>query len=226
MRVLVVEDDMAIGRLVRLAFERDGQDVVHATTASKGIEMADEWKPDVVVLDLGLPDMNGFDVTKQIRESSEVPILILTARGLESERVEGLDIGADDYMLKPFSIPELTARVRALNRRSNGKVERPSPASIRHRDLYVDVDERRVQRGEDEIALTKTEFDILRMLMLEPGKLVARSAIAHAVWGRTAHAAKNLLDVHMSYLRRKLDDAGDGRAYIETVRGEGFRLVA
>jgi two-component system, OmpR family, response regulator VanR len=221
MRILVIEDDPAIGKLVRIAFERDGQDVVHAATGTEGLEMTRTWRPDVVLLDLGLPDVGGLEVTKRIRGESDVPILILTARTLEEERVRGLDLGADDYMVKPFSIPELEARVRAVTRRSRGDVVKPPVAGmLTHRDLSVDTNERRVLRGEEEISLTKREFEILRMLIQQPGKLVARSAISHAVWARSAASAKNLLDVHMSSLRKKL-----GEDYVETVRGEGFRLV-
>jgi two-component system response regulator MprA len=222
-RILVIEDDPAIGKLVRIAFERDGQDVVHASTGTEGLEMASNWGPDVVLLDLGLPDMGGLEVTERIRGESDVPILILTARGLEDERVKGLDLGADDYMVKPFSLPELEARVRAMTRRTRGDVVRQlASSSLTHRDLSLDPDERRVTRGGREVALTKREFEILRMLMQQPGKLVTRSAISRAVWGRSASSAKNLLDVHMSSLRKKLEDGAD---YVETVRGEGFRLI-
>jgi len=224
LRILVIEDDPAIGKLVRFAFERDGQDVVCASTASEGLEMAHEWDPDVVLLDLGLPDIGGLEVTKRLRGSSDVPIVIVTARGLEAERVQGLDLGADDYVVKPFSLPELEARVRAVTRRSRGEVVgRDDDAVLRHRDLALDPIERRVRLGGDDVPLTKREFELLRLLMHQPGKLVTRSTISHALWGRSAASAKNLLDVHMSSLRKKLE--GDRLPYIETVRGEGFRLV-
>lgn len=225
-RILVIEDDPAIGRLVRVAFERDGQDVVQAATGTEGLQMTRDWGPDVVVLDLGLPDIGGLEVTQKIRDASDVPILILTARGLEDERVKGLDLGADDYMVKPFSIPELEARVRAVTRRSRGHVAQPATATtLVHRDLSLDPDERTVTRGGEHVALTKREFEILRMLIQQPGKLVTRSAISHAVWGRSASSAKNLLDVHMSSLRKKIEVPSEP-PYVETVRGEGFRLVA
>ncbi|MEX0875771.1 MAG: response regulator transcription factor [Actinomycetota bacterium] len=223
-RILVIEDDEAIGHLVRMALERDGQDVVHAMTAAEGLEFVDEWGPDVIILDLMLPDMSGFDVARRVREDSDVPIVMLTAKGQDSDKVTGLDIGADDYIVKPFSVSELTARIRAVARRTRGEVRRPS-TSLSHRDLALDADERRVLRGSEEIALTKREFEVLRMLMQQAGKLVTRSAIAHAVWGRPASSAKNLLDVHMSALRKKLEDRPEAPVYIETVRGEGFRLI-
>jgi DNA-binding response OmpR family regulator len=225
LRVLVIEDDPAIGRLVRLAFERDGKDVVHALTANQGLEMANEWGPDVVVLDLMLPDMSGFDVTRRIRATSDVPIVILTARGQEADRVAGLDLGADDYMVKPFSISELAARVRAVTRRTKDEVVRIPASTLSHRDLLLNSDEHTVRRDGELLPLTKREFELLRMLMVQPGKLISRSAISNAVWGRPAQAAKNLLDVHMSSLRKKLEDNPDRPAYVETVRGEGFRLI-
>jgi DNA-binding response OmpR family regulator len=223
-RILVIEDDEAIGRLVRMALERDGQDVVHAMTAAQGMGFLEEWAPDVVILDIMLPDTSGLDVARKIRESSDVPIVMLTAKGEDSDKVAGLDIGADDYIVKPFSVSELAARIRAVTRRTKGEVRHPA-ASLTHRDLTLEADERRVLRGEEEISLTKREFEILRMLMQQAGKLVTRSAIAHAVWGRPASSAKNLLDVHMSALRKKLEDRSDHPVYVETVRGEGFRLI-
>ena len=225
MRILVIEDDPSIGRLVRMTFERDNQDVVHAATAAQGLEVLRDWQPDVIVLDLMLPDMSGLDVTRTIRESSDVPIVILTAKGLEADRVAGLDLGADDYIVKPFSPSELAARVRAVTRRTKGEGVRRPVDALAHRDLRLDPDEHRVIRGDQEIALTKREFEILRMLMQQPGKLVTRSTISNALWGRPASAAKNLLDVHMSALRKKLEDSADYPTYIETVRGEGFRLI-
>jgi len=227
MRVLVVEDDPSIGHLLRHVFERDGQDIVHASTATQGLQVVRDWNPDVVVLDIGLPDISGFDVTRKIRSESDVPIVILTARGQESDRVTGLDLGADDYVVKPFSVVELAARVRAVVRRRKGDAPaRNGDSELSLRDLVLEPDEYRVRRGDTEIQLTKREFEILRMLIQQPGKLVTRSAISHAVWGRSASMAKNLLDVHMSSLRKKLEDRSDEPEYIETVRGEGFRLIA
>jgi DNA-binding response OmpR family regulator len=224
MRVLVIEDDEAISRLLRLAFEREGEDVVCAADAANGLHVAADWEPDVVVLDLMLPDVSGFDVTRKIRDHSDVPIVVVTARAMEEDRVRGLDLGADDYVTKPFSIPELTARVRAVTRRANGNGGRRHGVQLTHRGLTLDPQDHRVVKDSREVNLTKREFEMLRMLMHQPGKLVTRSVIAHALWGRTASAAKNLLDVHMSSLRKKIEDGVD-TPYIETVRGEGFRLA-
>ena len=223
MRILVVEDDPSIAKLLRLSLERDGYDIAHAASGTQGLDLVRDWAPDVVLLDLMLPDISGREVARQIRSDSDVPIIMVTALGQDSDRVTGLDLGADDYIVKPFSVSELAARVRAVSRRSTASAERPK-GLLRHGDLWLDSKEHRVSRGAEEISLTKREFEILRMLMQQPGKLVSRAAIAHALWGRSATNATNLLDVHMSSLRRKLGDRADGPTYIETVRGEGFRL--
>ena len=222
MRILVVEDDPSIAKLLRLSLERDGYDIAHAPTGAQALDLVEDWSPDVVLLDLMLPDVSGREVARQIRVDSDVPIIMVTALGQDSDRVTGLDIGADDYIVKPFSVSELAARVRAVTRRTSSSERAKGP--LRHGDLWLDSSERRVSRGTEEIALTKREFEILRMLMQQPGKLVSRAAMAHALWGRSATNATNLLDVHMSSLRRKLGDRAEEPGYIETVRGEGFRL--
>lgn len=220
---MVVEDEFAIVKIVRFTLERDGHDVAHARTGGEGLDLVRSWDPDVVVLDLLLPDVDGRDVAREVRSFSDVPILMVTALTQDRDRIKGLELGADDYVTKPFNPEELAARIRAVARRAKGG-QRVAAAPLQHRDLKLDPDERRVLRGEEEVALTKREFEILRMLMQQPGKLVSRSAIAHAVWGRDATSATNLLDVHMSSLRRKLGGDAAEPAYIETVRGEGFRL--
>jgi two-component system response regulator VicR len=223
MRILVIEDDPSIAKLLRLTLERDSYDVAHASSGREGLKLVHEWEPDVVLLDLMLPDVNGREVAREIRGASDIPIVMVTALGQETDRVAGLDVGADDYVVKPFSIAELKARLRALTRRAKGD-RRRSFGPLHVGDLTLDTDEHRVARGMDEISLTKREFEILRMLMAHPGKLVSRATLAHAIWGRDATSAANLLDVHVSALRKKLDDDPSGPAYIETVRGEGFRL--
>jgi DNA-binding response OmpR family regulator len=223
MRILVVEDDPSIAKLLRLTLERDAYDVAHASNGTEALELFRSWSPDAVLLDLMLPDMNGKDVARSIREESDTPIVMVTALGQETDRVLGLDIGADDYIVKPFGIAELKARLRAATRRARGG-PRPQAGSMHVRDLALDSEEQRVTRGDDVVRLTKREFEILRMLMGAPGRLVSRSAIAHALWGRDAVSAANLLDVHVSSLRRKLEDDPGHPEYIETVRGVGFRL--
>lgn len=223
MRILVVEDDPAIARLLRLSLERDAYDVAHAATGEDALDLVRTWSPDAVLLDLMLPDMSGKEVAKHIRAESDTPIVMVTALGQESDRVQGLDLGADDYIVKPFSVAELKARVRAATRRvQHAHRRRSGPLNVG--DLCLDDAERRVTRGHKEVPLTKREFDILSMLMEHAGSLVSKSSLAHALWGRDAASASNLLDVHVSSLRRKLDDDPGEPAHIETVRGEGFRL--
>jgi len=222
-RILIVEDDESIAKLVRLTLERDGHDVASAMTGGEGLELFRAWKPEIVVLDIMLPEMDGRDVAKEIRTVSDVPIIFVTAMGAPRDRVLALDQGADDYITKPFSIDEFAARVRAVGRRARAATQHPD-ATLRHRDLELDTRELRLTKAGAEITLTKREFEILRMLMAQPGTLVSRSDIANVVWQRPASAATNVLDVHMSSLRHKLGD--DPAAYIETVRGEGFRLKA
>jgi DNA-binding response OmpR family regulator len=183
-----------------------------------------QWNPDVVLLDLMLPDRDGRDVARSIRSMSDVPIVIVTARGEEADRIAGLEIGADDYVVKPVSMGELLARVRAVTRRARVSGDRPSER-LTHKDLVIDLDEHRTYRHDIELSLSRKEFEILRMLMARPGRLVRRAELAHAVWGLGPEDVGKTMDVHVSYLRRKLDDNARDPAYIETVRGVGFRLV-
>jgi len=224
MRVLIIEDEFLIAKAVRNALQRDGHDVTIAGTGSGGLDLVTRWRPDVVLLDLMLPDTDGRDVARSIRASSDVPIVIVTARGEEADRITGLEIGADDYVVKPVSMGELLARVRAVTRRARGSTERPAER-LSHKDLVVDLDEHRAFRGTSEVALSRKEFEILRMLMARPGRLVRRAELAHAVWGLGPEDVGKTMDVHVSYLRRKLDDNARDPAYIETVRGVGFRMV-
>jgi DNA-binding response OmpR family regulator len=223
-RILIVEDDENISNLARITLERDGNDVASAMNGREGFDLFKAWKPELVVLDVMMPGMNGREVARKIRAVSDVPIIFLTALGSEKDRVAALDDGADDYITKPFGIDELNARIRAVARRPRSSDQRDD-AVLRHRDLVLDPEERRLHQGDEEIVLTKREVEILRLLMANPGATVTRAAIAHVVWQRSATAATNVLDVHMSGLRHKLGDAAGKPTYIETVRGEGFRLV-
>jgi two-component system, OmpR family, response regulator MtrA len=222
-RILIVEDDESIAKLARLTLEREGNDVAHALTGTDGLDLFRTWKPDLVVLDIMLPGMNGREVAREIRGMSDVPIIFLTAMGSEKDRVNALDEGADDYITKPFGIDEFAARVRAVGRRPRASKQRDERI-LRHADLAFDPDSHHLTKGDEEIALTKREGEILRLLMQQPGSVVTRSTIAHVVWQRSAAAATNVLDVHMSALRQKLGDKPGAPTYIETVRGEGFRL--
>jgi two-component system, OmpR family, response regulator RegX3 len=213
-RVLLVEDEEAIAEPLAEGLRREGFIVTVAATAADALA-ADE--ADVVLLDLRLPDADGLDVCRALRARSAVPIIIVTARGEEADRVVGLELGADDYVVKPFGIRELIARIRAVTRRVQGHdVE----GTVRAGELEIDERRRRVRRGEVELELTPKEFDLLLALAHDPGAVVTRRRLLEEVWNTSWYGSTKTIDVHIAALRRKLGDPG----LIETVRGVGFRL--
>ncbi|HVA30267.1 MAG TPA: response regulator transcription factor [Gaiellaceae bacterium] len=216
MRVLIVEDEDTIAEPLAEGLRREGFDVVRAATGADALAAAE---PDVVLLDLRLPDMDGLDVCRRIRERSAVPIIVVTARGEEADRVVGLELGADDYVVKPFGIRELIARIRAVTRRTQGAVDE---SAIHVGELEVDLRARRVGVGGREVDLTPKEFDLLAALARDPGAAVSRRRLLEEVWETTWYGSTKTIDVHVAALRRKLGDP----AWIQTVRGVGFRLRA
>jgi DNA-binding response OmpR family regulator len=210
--VLVVEDDPGIATQLVRGLSRGGYDVAHVTTGRDALSRDD---PDVVLLDLGLPDIDGVEICRQLRERSGVAIIVVTARGEEPERVLALDAGADDYLVKPFGLAELLARIRAVLRRV-----RPGGEVLRHGPLTVDLRTRKVSVAGREVALTPKEFDILECLATDPGRVVSRQEILESAWDAHWYGPTKVLDVHVAALRRKLDVPG----LIETVYGRGFRL--
>lgn len=193
---------------------RHGFDVQWANTGTEGIEIA--RSADVVILDLGLPDIDGLDVCKQIRQRSEVPILIVTARGQESDRIEGLELGADDYIVKPFSLRELAARIRANVRR------RPAANElVEFGDIIIDRDQRSAIHQGEQLTLTPKEFDLLAVLAEQPGRVVPRTELYARIWDPVWVGSGKSLDVHVTTLRKKLPQT----VVIEAVRGVGYRLV-
>jgi len=219
-RLLVVEDDEDIVEPLREGLDREGFDITVATTGQAAIGAVDG--ADLVLLDLGLPDIDGTDVCRLLRDHSDVPIIVLTARGEELDRVLLLELGADDYVVKPFGLRELVARIRAIRRRvaasSNGTAR---PADLTKLDaLTIDSRARRVVVRNDEIALTPKEFDLLACLAREPGAAIRREQIIEEVWDEHWWGSTKTLDVHIASLRKKL---GDPR-WITTIRGVGYRL--
>ena len=210
--VLVVEDDHGIATQLVRGLTRGGYTADHVTTGHDALAWGD---PDVVLLDLGLPDIDGVEVCRQLRQRSDVAIIVVTARGEEPERVLALDAGADDYLVKPFGLAELLARIRAVLRRV-----RPGGEVLRHGPLAVDVRTRKVTVTGREIALTPKEFDILECLAADPGRVVSRQEILESAWDAHWYGPTKVLDVHVAALRRKLGVPG----LIETVYGRGFRL--
>jgi DNA-binding response OmpR family regulator len=214
--LLVVEDDDAIATPLVEGLERAGFTTTRAGTGTDALDRVGDV--DLVLLDLGLPDMDGSEVCRRVRAVSNVPIIIVTARGDESERVLGLELGADDYIVKPFGLRELIARVRAVARRTtpDAEIERPQ----RFGALQIDRRTRRVHVRDHEVVLTPKEFDLLSLLAEDPGAVVSRQEIMDEVWDPHWYGATKTLDVHIASLRKKLGDPG----LIETVRAVGFRL--
>jgi DNA-binding response OmpR family regulator len=216
-RVLVVEDDAAISRVLQLELEHEGYQVTVARDGLSGLELALK-EPDLVLLDLMLPRMDGIEICKRVRAKSRVPIIMLTAKDRVPDRVAGLDMGADDYLTKPFSTDELLARVRA---RLRGK--EPADGVIVYRDLVMDRDRHEVRRGSKEIALTAKEYALLEFLLLHRNKVHTRDELFNGVWGSDFLGDSNLIDVYIRYLRGKIDDGFEDKL-ITTVRGVGYTI--
>jgi DNA-binding response OmpR family regulator len=218
MRLLVVEDDDGIAEPLVAGLRREGFEVERAADGGEALAAPE---PDLVLLDLRLPDMDGYAVARQMRERSRVPIIMVTAKGEEIDRVVGLELGADDYVVKPFGMRELVARINAVMRRvSEGGVEPEPDPVLSVDDLEVDRREHRVRVAGRDVDLTPKEFALLELLAEDPGAAVDRRRILEVVWGTRWYGPSKTIDVHISSLRRKLGDPGR----IETVRGVGFRL--
>jgi two-component system response regulator RegX3 len=216
MRVLVVEDDDSIAEPLVTGLERESFVVERVATGAAALAAAPS---DMVLLDLGLPDIDGYEVCRRLRAVSDVPIIVVTARGQEVDRVVGLELGADDYLVKPFGLRELVARIRAVARRSETRVVAPDQRRVGVVEL--DVRTRRVTVDGPEVELTRKEFDLLALLMEEPGATRTRDEIMESVWDAHWYGPTKTLDVHIAALRRKLGDP----TLIETVRGVGFRTA-
>lgn len=217
--LLLVEDDDAIAVPMARGLEREGFTVTRAVT---GVGALAASGYDLVLLDLGMPDMDGFAICHQLRARSEVPIIVVTARGDEADRVVGLELGADDYLVKPFGFRELVARIRAVSRRVGGRTADESDTDVHTIGaLTIDVRTHRVMMDGEELALTPKEFDLLALLAEEPGALFERTTILERVWDPHWYGPTKTLDVHVATLRKKLGNP----KWVETVRGVGFRLV-
>ena len=218
-RVLLAEDDVAISEPLARALRREGYDVDVQPDGPGALDLALGEVIDLVVLDLGLPGMDGLEVCRRFRaEGKGTPVLVLTARADEVDTVVGLDAGADDYVTKPFRLAELLARVRALLRRRSGDT------TTAVQGVRMDVESRRAWLGEEELTLTAKEFDLLRVLLRDAGKVVTRDQLMREVWDTAWWGSTKTLDMHVSWLRKKLVDDANNPRYITTVRGVGFRF--
>ncbi len=220
--VLLVEDEESIVVPFARALARHGFQPTVAKTGAQAIELLDQVDPQVVLLDLALPDQDGRDVCRQIRSSSDVPIIIVTASGSVTDRVVGLELGADDYVVKPFAVGEVVARIRAVLRRGRSGA---AGGHITVSELRVDLGARRVWLAGSELELTRKEFDLLARLAEDAGNVVTREALMSDVWDENWFGSTKTLDVHIGWLRRKLGDDPARPTYIHTVRGVGFRLI-
>ncbi|MEV0604206.1 response regulator transcription factor [Streptomyces sp. NPDC050315] len=226
-RILVAEDDVKQARLIRLYLEREGNEVQVVGDGRAAVDRARSSRPDLIVLDVMMPNVDGLDVCRILRAESQVPILLLTARTTEEDMLLGLDLGADDYMTKPYSPRELTARVRALLRRAKA-AGRTEPTVLTVGDLEVDTARFEVRVAGEPVVLTGKEFAILTVLAGEPGRAFTRAQIIDRVFGFDQNVLERTVDAHVMNLRRKLEKGGgpDSPRYVETVYGRGYRLAA
>ena len=224
--ILLVEDEESIVTPLVEALRREGFDAAVSTSAADSLEAFERARPDLVLLDVMLPDGSGFEVCRELRARSRVPIIMLTARGEEADRVAGLELGADDYVVKPFSARELVARVRAVLRRAAEASERRAEGATEIGELRVDPARRTASFRSEELELSRKEFDLLRLLVDNAGSVVTRERLIDEVWDTNWFGSTKTLDVHVSGLRKKLEDDPNAPRYIHTVRGVGFRFAS
>jgi len=222
-RVLVVDDELPIRRYLRAALGAQGFSVYEAANGQEAIQGVLVYRPDLIILDLGLPDMDGIEVTRQLREWSQVPIIILSVREAEGDKIAALDAGADDYLTKPFGTGELMARIRVVMRRLSSKADEPI---LQVGDLCMDLARRMVTVSGEDVSLTPTEYDILRLLMQNAGKVLTHHQLLRQVWGTAYENEMHILRVNISNLRRKIEPDPTRPHYLITEPGVGYRLRA
>jgi two-component system, OmpR family, response regulator RegX3 len=225
-RLLLVEDERRITAPLAEALESEGFETHVAETVTESLELAGRVRPDLVLLDLMLPDGSGFDVCRRLRADSDVPIIMLTARGEEADRVVGLELGADDYVVKPFSAREVVARIRAVLRRASRSRDAREEGPLEIGGIRLDPAAHAVTRDGEAVDLTRKEFQLLELLMRNAGVVVTRERLLDEVWDTSWFGSTKTLDVHVSGLRRKLRDDPAAPRYLHTVRGVGFRFAA
>ncbi|MCP0886442.1 response regulator transcription factor [Ligilactobacillus sp. WILCCON 0076] len=222
-KILIIEDEKNLARFVELELQHEGYDTRVCKNGREGLEVALEQEWDAVLLDLMLPELNGLEVCRRVRQVKNTPIIMMTARDSVIDRVSGLDHGADDYIVKPFAIEELLARLRAVLRRVDLESEQNSSkqTTVTYRDLTIEKENRVVRRGDEIIELTKREYELLLALMENVNVVLARDVLLKKVWGYETQIETNVVDVYIRYLRNKIDRPGED-SYIQTVRGTGY----
>ena len=221
-KVLVVDDEKLIVKGIRYSLEQDGMEVFCAYDGEEALELVKEQEFDIILLDVMLPKLTGFEVCQQIREFSNVPIIMLTAKGEDMDKILGLDYGADDYMTKPFNILEVKARIKAILRRSSKPAQREDESMLIAKDMKLDREGRRVYIEEREINLTAKEFDMLELLVLNPNKVYSREKLLKLIWGEDYPGDVRTVDVHIRRLREKVEKRPSDPQYVHTKWGVGY----
>jgi len=222
-RILVVEDEETIADAVAYALTQAGYETDTALDGNEGLRKARECRPDLVILDLMLPGMNGLDVCRELRTESSVPVIMLTARHEEVDRVVGLEVGADDYVTKPFSMKELIARVKAVLRRSNGGLYGCPGGTIKCGDIVMNLAEHTVRVRDREVHLSPKEYELLKLLMMHQGRVLSRGFLLDRIWGTDTYPETRTVDVHIRWLREKIEENPAEPKYIITVRSVGYK---
>jgi DNA-binding response OmpR family regulator len=223
-RILLVDDEQSIQTLLSYPLRKDGYHVTSAIDGGEALQRFEEGRFDLVILDVMLPRLDGVEVCRQLRSRSQVPIIMLTAKGSETDKVAGLEVGADDYITKPFSMREFRSRVKAALRRSRMGVEPPADEAIESGELTIDFDRRLVTLREEEIKVTYVEFEILGALARSPGRVLSRETLLEHVWGDSEYRDPRTVDVHIRHLREKLEQEPKEPEFLFTVRGVGYRF--
>ncbi|MFA7468437.1 MAG: response regulator transcription factor [Desulfotomaculaceae bacterium] len=223
MRILLVDDDVKITTMMKRVLTFEGHEVMVAPNGEDGLRIAAQFKPELVILDIMMPGIGGWETCRRLRIESDVAILLLTARDEVADRVRGLDAGADDYLVKPFALEELLARVRALLRRAHRNDSREK-LTLNFADLLLDIERRELRRGDEIIQLTTREFELLRLFMEHPGQVLTRDVIMQRIWGYDFTGESNVLEVYIGNIRQKLEKCGGQERLIHTVRGVGYVL--
>jgi DNA-binding response OmpR family regulator len=225
-RILIIEDDAAILRGLKDNLEYESYDVLTAADGEAGYYLIKEKKPDLIILDLMLPKMNGYELCRKVRhEGVTTPILMLTARGEEMDRVLGLDLGADDYVTKPFSVPELLARIRAIIRRIQKAKAGDLPSDLKFGEVFINFKSFEARKGDELLDMSRKEFGILRLLAARAGEVITRDELLDEVWGYDQYPTTRTVDNHIALLRTKLEDDPSKPRHLITVHGVGYKLV-